>query len=221
MVTTSSPILTSGWIPRVLIAEDTVSAIEPLIQLAHDRRLDLEVDHCTSPGSAVSKMVNTPSYQLIISGARLAERNHCFFFNSAQVLGSSVPFVVTASASEKMPAGRILDRGAFDLLTRPLNPEQAVRTIRLALWQSRLKAYLARREQVVEAYRQHMATYPGDWRGDEAFQHVLSIIQSTLASAHMTLQAVEQSMQWLSTLASQTESHARQQAFERLNMLSA
>ena len=70
-------------------------------------------------------------YQLIISGTHLAEMDDCLL-KRAQALQPFVPFVVTASASEKERARRVLERGALDLMLSPLDHGQTVRTIRLA-----------------------------------------------------------------------------------------
>lgn len=67
-----SHITSASRFPRLLIAESNSSAVEPLIR-ALDRRLDVDIDLCTSPRGAVRKLLLS-SYQLIISGVQLAEK---------------------------------------------------------------------------------------------------------------------------------------------------
>lgn len=95
--TTSSPRVP---VPRLLIADQQVPSIESLIRIFDDRRLDVEYDVCTSPRSAVQKLLASP-YQLIISEAQLAERENALLFKQAQQLDTFVPFVLTASSGEK------------------------------------------------------------------------------------------------------------------------
>lgn len=69
------------------------------------------------------------------------------------MLPTYAPFIVTASAGDKTSAGRVLDRGAFDLLTYPLDQEQAVLTIRLALWHQQIRNCIAGREKAMRQYQ--------------------------------------------------------------------
>src|SRR5262249_17969621 len=107
--------------------------------------------------------------QLIISGAQLAEMDDFLLLRRTKAFHTYVPLVVTASASEKDSARRLLTKGAFDLITTPLEHEQTVGTIRLALWQSKLMGLIAHKEETLEKYRQHMTDYPGDRRWPNHF----------------------------------------------------
>src|SRR5262245_18313272 len=149
----------SRRLPRVLIVESDFTVVEPLLHTFKDRRLDFDFDACTSSLTAVRKLLASP-YQLIISGAHLAEMNDILLLKRTRALETFVPVVVTAGASERESARRVLTAGAFDLICTPLDHEQTVRTIRLALWQSKLKDLMARKEKVADRYRQHVADYP-------------------------------------------------------------
>lgn len=217
MIPSPSPVIASPQ-PRVLIAEEFESDTQSLIRTCHDSLLNLAVDHCASPESAVSKVMTAP-YQLIIGGARMAERKGFFFLNSTRMLPTYAPFIVTASAADKTSAGRVLDRGAFDLLTYPLEQEQAILTIRLALWHQQIKTCIAGREKALAQYRQHLADYPGDQNTKNIVLRALSSIEKTLSCAEITYQHLEASMGRLSDLARQTEFRTKQRAFERLDAL--
>ena len=154
-----SHVTSPGRFPRLLIVENNFSTTEPLIRAFGDRRLDVDFDVCTTHVTAVRKLLAAP-YQLIISGAHLAEIDDFLLLKRAQKLQPFVPFVVTASASEKERARRVLERGALDLMLSPLDHGQTVRTIRLALWHGKLRNLIARKEAALEQYRQHMADYP-------------------------------------------------------------
>ena len=213
-----SHVTSSGRLPRLLIAENNLSTFEPLIRTLRDERLDIDFDVCTSHLHAVWKVLAS-SYQLIISGVHLAEMDDFLLLKQAQKLQRFVPFVVTASASEKEVACRVLKHGAFDLVPTPLDHEQTVNTVRLALWQNTLMELITQREKALEKYRRHLDAYPGDRKMIEAFHNALSSIQRTVSSFERSIQAIEESIKCLNDLAKNVEQHAREQALRRLDTL--
>ena len=209
----------SGWLPRLLIAENNLSIFEPLIRTFRDERLDIDFDVCTSHWNTVWKLYASP-YQLIISGVQLAAMDDFFLLKRAQACQTFVPFVVTASASEKEGARRVLNHGAFDLIPTPLDHEQTVNTIRLALWQNKFMELIARREKALEQYRRHLDAYPGTRRKDDAFHNALSSLQRMVSCFDQSIQAIEGSMKRLADLARIVEQEAQAGALERLDALS-
>src|SRR5262245_37742457 len=95
----------SSRLPRLLIAEKNFSAIEPLIDICGDRRLNVDFDVCSSPESAAGMLLASP-YQLIVSGAHLSEMEDFLLLKRAQALETFVPLVVTADATERESARR-------------------------------------------------------------------------------------------------------------------
>src|SRR5262249_47760193 len=120
-------------LPRILIAENNFSTFESLVQTIGDGRLHCDFDFCTSRDHALRKLVGPP-YQLIISGVHLAEMDDFYLLKQAKTAEPFIPVVVTAGPSDKESARYALLKGAFDLISSPLNREQAVNTICLALW---------------------------------------------------------------------------------------
>src|SRR5215831_6064609 len=213
-----SHVTSSGHLPRLLIAESNLSTFEPLIRTFRDERLAIDFDVCTSHWNCYWKVLASP-YQLIISGVHVAERHDFLLLKRAQALQPFVPFVVTASASEKEVARRALKHGAFDLIPTPPDHEQTVNTIRLALWQNKFMDLVARREKALEKYRRHLDAYPGTRKLDEAFHKALSSIQRTVSSFEQSVQAIEESMKCLADLARIVEQEAQAGAWERLDRL--
>jgi len=213
-----SHVTSSGRLPRLLIAENNLSTFEPLIRTLRDERLDIDFDVCTSHLHAVWKVLAS-SYQLIISGVHLAEMDDFLLLKQAQKLQLFVPFVVTASASEKEVACRALKHGAFDLVPTPLDHEQTVNTIRLALWQNTLMELIARREKAFEKYRRHLDAYPGTRKKDDAIHKALSSLQRMVSCLDQSIQAIERSIKCLADLARIVEQEAQAEAWERLDSL--
>jgi DNA-binding NtrC family response regulator len=204
-------------IPRILMAENHFSTVESLIQTIGDRRLHLDFDVCTSHHSAVHKLLAFP-YQLIISGVQLAELDDFSLLKRTQALEAFVPLVITATTGDKESARRVLEQGAFDLITTPLEPQQAVDTIRLALWHHKLKALIASRDKALERYRQHMDNYPGN-RMDDAFRTILTSIELSISAHDRTIELIETSAKCLADLAKSVEERAREQALRRVDTL--
>jgi len=161
----------------------------------------------------VGKLLASP-YQLIISGVQLAEMHDFLLVKRAQALQRFVPFVVTASASEKEGACRALKHGAFDLIPTPLDHEQTVNTIRLALWQNTFMELIARREKALEKYCRHFDAYSG------AFHKALPPLLRTVSCFDQSIQAIEGSIKRLADLARIVEQDAQAGALKRLVALS-
>lgn len=218
--------VTAGRLPRLLIVEKDFSTIEPLIRTCGDRRLNVDFDVCASSRSAAG-MLLASSYQLIISGARLTEMEDFFLLKRTQALEPYLPVVVTAEASEKDSASRVLSKGAFDLLTCPLDNEETVSTIRLGLWQGKLRNLIARKEKTLEQYRQHLTDYPDDSeKMEELFKRALTTVEKSIASVEKSIASVAQTMLRIqesttcfSDFATKVEYHARNRAYERLDRL--
>ena len=206
-------------IPRLLIAADYASTVEPLLRTFGDSRLDVDFDLCTSQTSAIRKLSATP-YQLIIAGAHLAEVDDFFLLKRCQSLQQFVPFVVTAGASEQAPAGRVLAQGAFDLIPTPVDHQQTVSTIRLALWNGKLRNLIASKEKLIEKCRQHLADYPGEHLEVQGLlRETLSAFDKTIFAVGRSLLQVEKSAARLSEVAIKVEQEARTRAFSRLDSL--
>jgi DNA-binding NtrC family response regulator len=206
-------------LPRLLIAENKFARVEPLLQTFVDRRLNVDFEVCTSALTAIQKLSAFP-YQLIISGAHLTEMNDFLLLKRTQALETFVPLVVTAAATESETARRLLGQGAFDLISIPLDQVQAARTIRVALWQTRLRNLIAHKDKTFEKYRQHIATFPESGEAFEATLHkALTTLESTISAVEQTILRMEESIDCFSDFASNLEAHIRKQALERLDAL--
>ena len=210
-----SHVASSASFSRLLLAENDFSTYDPLIRTFGDRRLDLDIDVCTSHRDAVRQLLGSP-YQLIISGAHLAEMDDFLLVKRTQSLDTFVPLVVTASASEKESAYRVLEHGAFDLITAPFDHEQTVSTLLLALWQGKLKTLIASKERTLEKYRDHIAAYPRGNQMDPTFKRTLSAIERSIVTYQQSILRIE----GFADLAAIVEIQARKRALERLNALS-
>jgi len=201
---------------RILIAENDSLALEALAHTLGKSLPEARVDVCVSYDHALEKFIASP-YNLIISDVHLAERDDFFLLKHNEVLPKSVPVVITAAASDKQAARQALEYGAFDLITRPVHPNQTVATLRLALWQDKLWALIGSKEKAIKRYRQHCAVYPADKKMKETFRKSLFFVQRTISSYPKTMQQIEESMMCFSYLAAKVEKEARERALARLD----
>jgi len=203
--------------PRLLIAENNFSTVKSLVRTFRDERLlDVAFDVCTSPRGAVRRLLADP-YQLLISGVHLAEMDDFLLLTRTQALETFVPLVITASALEKESARQVLQQGAFDLITTPLDHEQTVSTISLALWHNKLTTLIASRDKALERYQRHITKFPGNRRG-EAFRTIQKSIEESIAAHERTIDRIETNVNCFADLAKNVESQARERALERLDV---
>jgi DNA-binding NtrC family response regulator len=215
LVTGLSPCSSS----RVLLAQYDPLVVGALAETLEKSLPKVDFEICTSHDHAIERLITSP-YHVIISDVHLAEMEAFFLLKHSEVLQKSVPVVITAAASDKQAARQALEYGAFDLITRPLKPDQAVATIRLALWQNKLLTLIASKEKAVERYHQHCAVYPADKKMKETFRKSLFLVQRTISSYPKTMQQIEESMMCFSYLAGKVEKQVRERALERLDTLS-
>lgn len=203
---------------RILIAEYDSSTLETLAHVLEKSLHKVRFDVCVSSDNAMEKLIASP-YNLIISDVHLAEMHHFSLLKHNEVLQKSVPVVITTVGSETHVARQALEFGAFDFITRPVDPPQAIATIRLALWQNTLTAIIACKEKAIERYRQHFAVYPGNKKMKETFRKSLFLMQKTISSYPGTIQLNEEMMLWFNHLAASVEKEARERALQRLHAL--
>src|SRR5215813_14120536 len=183
-------------IPRILIAENHGSTVDSLIQtICRDRQLDLDVEVCSSHQTAVRKLLAS-TYQVIISSAHLAELDDFFLLQHIWALSAGVPVVITAATGEKVCARRVLEQGAFDLISTPVEHAQTISTIRLALWDNRLNALIAFQNNALERERHHGTGYAGNRSGD-AFRRILTSMEQAVAAHERIIRQLETSLRRL------------------------
>jgi len=202
---------------QVLLVQPNVSAAQSFFEIFGDRRLDVNFDVCTSHRSAVRKLLASP-YQVIISGAHLAEIDEFLLLTRAQALDAVVPLVITVATDEKASARRLLEQGAFDLIPTPPEHEQTVSTIRLALWHHKFNEVIAARDKALERYRRHIDDYPGNRSGD-AFRTILTSIQQSVTAHDWTIRQIETSLKYLTDLAESVETKVHDLALTRLDRM--
>ena len=200
--------------PSILIAETNPYLVEALPSVLHQRIPDLRFDVCSTKDHITQHLLRA-GYDTVISNVHLAGIKDCVLKRNPGL--ESVPLVITAEVSDKDHARQALEQGAFDLITSPLDPDQTVTTVRLALWYNRLLRMISSNEKAIEKYRQHMNAFPGDEQITARFQRNLGAVSSTLAAVEKSIHAVHRS--GFSDLATTVVQQTRAKALERLHGL--
>jgi len=132
-----------------------------------------------------------------------------------------VPLIVTASRDDVSIAETALKHEAFDLITKPIVPQEAAETVRVALWHNQLLRLLASKERATSRFHDHMKLFPHAVRMEQEFA-------SKMAAYERTFRALSSSMHQLLTtqeeqsafdLAALVMHLTKQQAWDRLSNL--
>ena len=200
----------------ILLAEadpDILSALDrPLCEAIP--RIDLHVSR--SVDEAAHKLQKFHFNTIITSTPFLLAHNHQLL-HTKRALQSLTPLIVTVGGSDRTQAHEILESGTFTILTRPIDPSEAVKAVRLALWQNRLLRLIASREKALSTFRKHLEAFPNDWKSEEIFMRTLSIMEKTFLAFGTSIQRIEETHdKFLYDVAVSVDLHSRQRALERL-----
>ena len=199
----------------ILIAETDLAALQVLPRILSDGIPEITVDICASVGEAARKMEHT-KFGAVITSAQLVYADGQLLLKRRKEAQILMPVIVTAGSSDAELAACALRNDAFDLILKPIQPPDAVSTVRLAVWQHRFLNLLASKEKAVSLFQQHMDAYP-DQKPTQLFDEALSAVEKTL-------KAVDRSLHWIKPIdndllfqiAVAVEEQARQRAMDRL-----
>lgn len=165
----------------LLIAETNPYFLKALRAVLSERLPTLHFDICATLDHIIWNLV-TYRYESVISNLQLAGVSESFLRRN-ELLPPYVPLVITAAASDQELASRALNEGAFDLIMNPLNADETLRTIRLALWHGKLLRLIHGNEASIEKYREHIRTYPDNVSITADFSKTLNQISDFSAFA--------------------------------------
>jgi hypothetical protein len=125
---------------------------------------------------------------------------------------------VTAGQEDRTWAATVLEGDAFDLIAKPIVADQAVQTVRLALWHHAFLRLLASRERAVTRFQQHMAAFPHAQKAEAEFISKLTAYERTFQAltASMRLLLNIEDERSLFDMAASVESFTRKLALKRL-----
>jgi DNA-binding NtrC family response regulator len=104
---------------------------ESLPALLREQIPDIIMQKCPSVYAAIEQLPLS-RFDLVIFNVRLAGLGNFFLQQKHQMLHPYTPFIVTAGAEDYQLARRARNNGAFDIITAPLIPRDAISTVRVA-----------------------------------------------------------------------------------------
>lgn len=200
----------------VLIAETDRHTLDVLPRILSDHLPHIAIDSCTSV-EELSRKLKEMSYDTIAISSLLVP--HYRFLTHKSSDQSHAPLLVTAGQWDRTLAYRaITKRIAFDLIIKPIIPQDVASTVRLALWQNRLHALVASRERMFLKYQEHMTAYPEDLKSEAQLASRCAVIDSTLGAIKVSMHrmvSVEEESSFIE-MAAAVEEFTRKRARGRL-----
>lgn len=200
--------------PALLLAETDHHTLDILPRILSDRIPHLLIDICTSVDD-LSRKLKGSSYDLVATNSVLIHHYRTFKKRPDQLLA---PCIVTANEEDRAWASTVLQGDAFDLIVKPIVPDQAVHTVNLALWHHRFLQLLASRERAVSRFQEHMAAFPHDRKAEGELMEKLAIFERTLQAVRTSMQHLlpTEKESALFDMASTIEHLTRERALDRL-----
>ena len=143
---------------------------------------------------------------------------HCHrLLHTKRALQSLTPLILTLGESDQKQTHKVWQTASFSLLTKPIDSSEAVKAVRLALWQNRLLRLIASREKALSTFREHIRAFPDDWKSEAIFAATVSAMEKTFTALGVSIQRIEEAHdQCLYDLAASVEARSRQRALDRL-----
>lgn len=203
----------------VLIADADISTLDILPRVLSNSIPLLAIETCRS-SDELSRKLTRSSYDTVTISSRfipdyrvLGHKQGCHFLS---------PLIVTANKRDGMLAYQAIEKEAFDLIAKPIVPQEATHTVKLALWQSRFLRLLASRERATERFQEHMKKFPGAQVVESAHESKLAAYERTLAalSASVRLLLDVEEERSLFDMAASVAQFTKKRALDRLLAMS-
>lgn len=203
----------------ILIAETDPNFLDRLPALLSNKLPHLDFDICTSPTTTAQKLSRF-QYSTVVGAPDLiwdAQSSLPLHIQNSHAL---MPVIVTAAPPEiELARDALLNHRAFDVIAKPLNDAEALRSLRVALWQQRFLKLLVRRDKVMVTYRRHIEAFP---EGKEMWDRFLKQMDETVDSVRESLMLLDVNTEGIFyDLAGSVEEQTMERALSRLNTLSS
>ena len=206
----------------LLIAETDPAVLQNLPQLLSSRLPSIDI-HVASSADEAHQKLSQVQYSASIVASQLVEGKHSLRLHQVQDSSVLMPVIVTATKADVDTArDALLYRNAFDVITKPLQPADALSSIRGALWQARFLRLFGQRERVLAQFKRHLQAYPKEVETRAALEKALEYGKSTLMAVQRSLTLIEpESDHLFIDLAVSIEARTKTHALDRLNRLNA
>ena len=143
----------------ILLADTAPTLLDHLSCLISNDLPKIDLTVCTSAQQTAQKLSRF-TYSTVIAASGLIQED-CSVLRQKRTRHALVPLLLTADPREREFARDVLlHKGAFDILAKPVEPTEALASIRMALWQAHFLRLLTQRERIVSQFEYHLVAYP-------------------------------------------------------------
>ena len=165
----------------ILIADTAPTFSEHLSCLISNDlpRIDLTV--CIS-AQQTAQNLSRSTYSTIIADSGLIREESSVLLRQKRTRHALVPLILTADPGElEFARDALLHKGAFDFLAKPVDPPEALASIRMALWQAQFLQLLTQRERIVSQFEYCLVAYPDGRHRTGAMEWLSKRVDDTLS----------------------------------------
>lgn len=146
---------------------DSLLIADPDLELFHNLSFfvssdlpGVEVTRATSVQQTV-ELLSRRNYSIVIVAARLIQDNDSLILQQKWTRHALVPFLQIIGREDiESACGYPPHPDVFDMIMKPVDPTEALFSIRIALWQARFLSILTQQECEVSPLQRHLEVYP-------------------------------------------------------------
>jgi len=161
----------------ILIAETDQRTLNILPRVLSAHIPHVAIDICTSTDELFHKL-GASSYDTVAMNPILIRDYR--FFTHKRTPQLMPPLIVTISHGYQTLPYEAFEGEAFDVIVKPIVPDQAAQTVKLALAHNTLRRVRASRDRAAARFREHMTARPHDLKTEERFLAKLALFERTL-----------------------------------------
>ena len=174
----------------ILLAETDPALLRDLPLFIYVHLPGIELTVCTSGHQAAGKLSRF-KYSIVIAASHLLHKDATALLYQKRTRQALAPLLLTTDQVNREPVhDALLYRGAFDVIAKPLDPTDALASIKIALWQARFLGLLTQRERTALQLQRHLAAYPKERNGwnswiSKRVHDTLTLVQESMTQAEL------------------------------------
>ena len=152
----------------ILIADPDLALLKNFSFFISSDLPGINLTACTSVQQTAERLFRS-KYSTVIVAFDLIQEESSVILHRKRTRHALVPLILTIGPMDCKPAhDALLHRGAFDVIAKPVDPTEALASIRISLWQAQFLGLLTQRERIVSQFERHLAAYPDEQHGEGA-----------------------------------------------------
>ncbi len=165
----------------ILLADTDPALLENLPYFISSDLPGIALTVCTSAQQTAERLSRS-KYSTVIAASGLIQEECSVILHQKRTRHVLVPLIIIATGHMDCEPARsaLLQWGAFDVITRPVDPAEALASIRIALWQAKFLGLLTQRKRIASQFQSHLAVYPHQRDRGDALAWISKRVDDTL-----------------------------------------